>query len=311
MLATHPGVGAALGRHSMLSYRAGRRQGPRMELNEPVIWTVSRAMNRGSSNTSATGRVGRAGMFTVLVVAVGFGPDWVDSAIAPLSSYSIRSGKAAAHDEDRDSASTVAGWGQVGSAMDGAPAPFLLADAGSSPGTEQLEASLGLKRSERRLIQSGLASQGFDPGPVDELFGPATRAAIEAWQRAQRHRATGWLTESEAIGLKALGEARHHERMSRTSGSGFRDCDHCPEMVIVPAGSFLMGSPPDEAERDEDEGPRRRVTIPSPFAVGKYEVTRWEFVRFVEATGARWRIPAGSTTTVRGMSVRVGVLSIV
>ena len=135
------------------------------------------------------------------------------------------------------------------------------------------------------MIQSGLASQGFDPGPVDELFGPATRAAIEAWQRAQRHRATGWLTESEAIGLKALGEARHHERMSRTSGSGFRDCDHCPEMVIVPAGSFLMGSPPDEAERDEDEGPRRRVTIPSPFAVGKYEVTRWEFVRFVEATG--------------------------
>ena len=103
-------------------------------------------------------------MFTVLVVAVGFGPDWVDSAIAPLSSYSIRSGKAAAHDEDRDSASTVAGWGQVGSAMDGAPAPFLLADAGSSPGTEQLEASSGPETLGAALDSVGTCLAGVRSG---------------------------------------------------------------------------------------------------------------------------------------------------
>ncbi len=53
----------------------------------------------------------------------------------------------------------------------------------------------------------------------------------------------------------------------------FRDCAQCPEMVVVPAGTFTMGSPADEALRDEDEGPQRQVTIPAAFAVGKFEVT--------------------------------------
>ena len=56
-------------------------------------------------------------------------------------------------------------------------------------------------------------------------------------------------------------------------------------MVVVPAGSFMMGSLSSEKDRDDDEGPVHRVTIPEPFAVGKYEVTRGEFARFVSATG--------------------------
>ncbi len=56
-------------------------------------------------------------------------------------------------------------------------------------------------------------------------------------------------------------------------GKEFRDCVDCPEMVVVPAGSFLMGSPPAEQGRPGDEGPQHRVTIRQPFAVGKYEVT--------------------------------------
>ncbi len=43
-------------------------------------------------------------------------------------------------------------------------------------------------------------------------------------------------------------------------------------MVVIPGGSFMMGSPESEAGRDEDEGPQHRVTIPR-FAIGKYEVT--------------------------------------
>ena len=57
------------------------------------------------------------------------------------------------------------------------------------------------------------------------------------------------------------------------AGSSFRDCAGCPEMVVVPAGSYLMGSPEDEVDRDPDEGPVHRVTIDEPFAVGRYEVT--------------------------------------
>ena len=56
-------------------------------------------------------------------------------------------------------------------------------------------------------------------------------------------------------------------------GTTFRDCPECPEMVVVPAGSYRMGSPADETDRDPDEGPVRQVTISDPFAAGRYEVT--------------------------------------
>src|SRR5262245_32306494 len=36
----------------------------------------------------------------------------------------------------------------------------------------------------------------------------------------------------------------------------FTDCDVCPEMVVVPAGSFIMGSPATEKNRNANEGPR-------------------------------------------------------
>ena len=68
-------------------------------------------------------------------------------------------------------------------------------------------------------------------------------------------------------------------------GTVFRDCEGCPEMVVVPAGSFMMGSPESEEGRGDDEGPVHRVTIGEPFAVGKYEVTFAEFAQFVQATG--------------------------
>lgn len=65
---------------------------------------------------------------------------------------------------------------------------------------------------------------------------------------------------------------------SMESGTRFRDCDVCPEMVVVPAGSFAMGSPLSEQGRWENEGPQHRVTIASAFAVGVYEVTRDEWL---------------------------------
>jgi formylglycine-generating enzyme required for sulfatase activity len=51
------------------------------------------------------------------------------------------------------------------------------------------------------------------------------------------------------------------------------------EMVSIPAGEFLMGSPPEEPERFDNEGPQHLVTIPS-FCIGKYPVTQaqWRFV---------------------------------
>lgn len=82
---------------------------------------------------------------------------------------------------------------------------------------------------------------------------------------------------------------RVHEFSSSTTSSGpiaplgepFSDCERCPLMVTVPAGTFLMGSPAYEEGRNSAEGPRRYVTIEAPFAVGVYEVTfdEWEACR--------------------------------
>ena len=69
------------------------------------------------------------------------------------------------------------------------------------------------------------------------------------------------------------------------SGMEFQDCDICPVMVAVPPGTFLMGSPASEEGGDDYEVPQHPVTISYPFAVGKYEVTREQFEKFVEATG--------------------------
>jgi formylglycine-generating enzyme required for sulfatase activity len=71
------------------------------------------------------------------------------------------------------------------------------------------------------------------------------------------------------------------------SSKAFRDCRFCPELVIVPAGSFIMGSPEYELGRDSDEGPQRRVIFGKPFAVGRYAVTVDEFSTFVKDTAYR------------------------
>ena len=86
------------------------------------------------------------------------------------------------------------------------------------------------------------------------------------------------------------------------AGDSFRDCPECPEMVVIPAGSYLMGGPSDDPGREallriasgmmippgeELEGPVREVTIATSFAIGRYEVTVAEFGRFVQETGYR------------------------
>ncbi|MGE3702267.1 MAG: SUMF1/EgtB/PvdO family nonheme iron enzyme [Hyphomicrobiaceae bacterium] len=68
----------------------------------------------------------------------------------------------------------------------------------------------------------------------------------------------------------------------------FRDCDTCPEVVVVSAGAFFMGSPEGEPGRLEFEGPVHRVSFPANFAVGRHAVTRDEFKAFVDATGYRF-----------------------
>jgi formylglycine-generating enzyme required for sulfatase activity len=73
----------------------------------------------------------------------------------------------------------------------------------------------------------------------------------------------------------------------RKAGETFRDCPDCPEMVVVPAGSFTMGAPEGELGADGDEVPQRKVTLLKPFAVGKYELTFAEWDACVADKGCK------------------------
>ena len=68
-------------------------------------------------------------------------------------------------------------------------------------------------------------------------------------------------------------------------GRMFRDCDVCPEKVVVPPGSYVMGSPEDEVGRYFNEEPRHLVRIAHSFAVGVHEVTFIEWDACVAAGG--------------------------
>lgn len=90
-------------------------------------------------------------------------------------------------------------------------------------------------------------------------------------------------------------------------GASFRDCAVCPEMVVIPAGRFLMGtSAASGARPNSDESPQHAVTIAKPFALGRFEITfdDWNAcvsdggcsARPAEVGGKRGRWPASTTS---------------
>ncbi len=109
-----------------------------------------------------------------------------------------------------------------------------------------------------------------------------------------------WVDLWQEGGLARLVAAIEHALGERIEslpepGTELRDAPWCPELVVVPAGAFMMSSTEPErrwaigqgAKREwvDWEKPQHRVVIPERFAVGKYAVTRGQFARFVEATG--------------------------
>jgi formylglycine-generating enzyme required for sulfatase activity len=68
---------------------------------------------------------------------------------------------------------------------------------------------------------------------------------------------------------------------SNAAATEIKDCATCPPLVSLPAGPFTMGS----NSGDPSEKPPHRVTIATPFAIGKYEVTIEQWNACVEAGG--------------------------
>jgi formylglycine-generating enzyme required for sulfatase activity len=100
-----------------------------------------------------------------------------------------------------------------------------------------------------------------------------------------------WLTRAPDSGTSPVSTNEAARAPIRTSGPGaisalsenaeralkpkdtFQECANCPSMIVVPAGSFVMGSPVSELTRNEQEGPQHRVTIARAFAAGRFAVT--------------------------------------
>ena len=115
-----------------------------------------------------------------------------------------------------------------------------------------------------RLIVEGMREKARAQQEAKKQKQAQAEAAKRAEEEAKRRE------EEEALRRQAEAEAEREraEQEAMRPGRVFRDCDECPEMVVIPAGSFTMGSP-----ASSDEVPQHLVTIARQFAAGKFEVT--------------------------------------
>lgn len=89
-----------------------------------------------------------------------------------------------------------------------------------------------------------------------------------------------------------------------------KDCETCPELIVLPPGTFDLGAEKDEGQRwkmldrmSSNEGPRISVTLAKPIAIGRTEVTRGQFAKFVQETGYKVK-PGCFHLTSSGWSVQ-------
>ena len=125
--------------------------------------------------------------------------------------------------------------------------------------------------------QKLLADLGYDPGPADGVMGRGTRAAIKRFQKSHGLPEDGGVTEALLAALKSAQEQVAVGVYPRAykPGDTFKDCADCPEMVVIPPGSFRMGDL--NGAGDDNEKPVHDVRIGYSIAVGKYEVTQAEW----------------------------------
>ena len=96
------------------------------------------------------------------------------------------------------------------------------------------------------------------------------------------------LRDTDAAGASVPADAA--AAVTQAAGTRFSDCaDVCPQMVVVPAGRFMIGSPASEAGRDNDEGPQREISIGRAYAIGTHEVTFAQYDACVADGGCAWR----------------------
>ena len=92
-----------------------------------------------------------------------------------------------------------------------------------------------------------------------------------------------WLDTADLLGLQR--QAASDAGVAVTFRDRSREDVPVPELRVIPAGEFEMGSDASEFGHEKSESPRRYVWIERPFALGRHAITRAEFAAFQRATG--------------------------
>jgi len=132
---------------------------------------------------------------------------------------------------------------------------------------------------ETREAQDMLKQLGFDPGPIDGIWGYQTESALRQYQRSKELPETG-LPDDFTMGLLES-DATKPSQVNPTSNLPKTITNTIGmEFVLIPAGTFTMGSPDSDQDANDNEKPAHQVTISQPFYLGKYEVTeaQWKAV---------------------------------
>ena len=180
------------------------------------------------------------------------------------------------------------------------------AEAGNYAESDRLLADAGKVRPGSSAVQNASTRiVEMRQGRASDLVQQAD-AAIEA---GDLQRAEQLVAQLESVSAQQQGvddlrarieNARHYASLK--PGQAITDAlssgGNAPEVVVIPVGEFMMGSPDSEPDHKSNEGPRHRVNVRRGFALGRTEVTVGQFRAFVNATGYRPTSEAGTGSSI-------------
>ena len=135
-----------------------------------------------------------------------------------------------------------------------------------------------LDSSERQRVQAALTAEGYDPGPADGKFGQRTRRAIEAWQQANGHAATGELTSEQVTTL--LAKSAPAIALDPTC-TGATEGSACWKKIANRAGCHIW-----TISRDADQMITWSGACPLGIASGQGELAWTKGGKSIEGTGS-------------------------
>ena len=193
--------------------------------------------------------------------------------------------KLAAEEAARKAAEKVAAEEAARKAADKAAAEKAAREAADKAAAEEVARKAAAKEAARKAAAEEAARQAAAKEAARKA------AAEQAARKAAEEAAAARKAAERAAAEAAAAEAARRAAESRAAGTKlsvvetFKDCDACPEMIALPAGSFTMGT----KNGDVSEAPPHRVKIGYSFAISRFEITAAEWIACFTAGGCDYR----------------------